>query len=58
MDWIVFKYENGSNPYISKTEKDFERMLKKYKNNVVKISNDFYYIKENKENKIFDFPLF
>ena len=56
MKWILFKYEDGSNPYIAKTEKEAKRMMDKYKNRIEKIKNDCYFIR--KENKKELFPLF
>lgn len=32
----VFKYKSGTNPYIAKTEKETERLLKKYKGRITK----------------------
>ena len=46
MAWTHFKYENGSNPYIAKTEKEAKRIINKYKNRIEKIKDNFYYIKE------------
>ena len=46
MEWTLFKYENGSNPYIAKTEKEKNRILKKYENNIVKIGDNAYLVKE------------
>ena len=30
----VFKFKSGANPYIAKTEKETERLLKKYKGRI------------------------
>ena len=49
--WILFKYEDGSNPYIAKTEKEAKRIINKYKNRIIKISNNNYYIKEEEKDK-------
>lgn len=56
MKWILFRFENGSNPYIAKTEAEAKRIINKYKNNVKKISNNYYYITEQK--KDIKYPLF
>lgn len=57
MKWTLFVYENGANPYITKTEKETKRILKKYNGRIQKIKNNYYYIKEEtKQNKIY--PLF
>lgn len=29
--WFVFMYQSGGNPYIAKTEKERDRILRKYK---------------------------
>lgn len=45
MEWIICMYKDGSNPYIIKTEKEKNKILKKYKNKII-IQNGLY-------NKIF-----
>lgn len=50
MKWILFRFENRSNPYIAKTEVEVKRMLNKYKNNIKKVSEQCYYITESKQN--------
>lgn len=41
----IFNFKSGSNPYIAKTEKEKERILKKYKNyEISKIKGLFAYI--------------
>lgn len=46
-EWIIFEYKSGSNPYIAKTEKEKNRILNKYKNNVVEqISNRKFLIND------------
>lgn len=49
MAWTLFKYEDGSNPYIAMTEKEAKRIINKYKNRIEKKAEDFYYIKEEKK---------
>ena len=44
--WCLFRYESGANPYIAKTKKEKEKIIKKYKNNVVKIDNTNYFIND------------
>ena len=45
MAWTLFKYENGGNSYIAKTEKEKNRILNKYKNREIKkISENAYLI--------------
>ena len=56
MAWTLFKYENGGNPYIAKTEKEKNRILKKYGNRAIKENDDLFIIKEEKREKTF--PLF
>ena len=58
MIWILFKYENGSNPYIAKTEKEAKKIISKYKNRIEKISNNFYYIKKENQTINILYPLF
>lgn len=48
MEWCLFKYENGGNPYIAKTEKEKNRILRKYKGNIEKIDENNYFIKESR----------
>lgn len=41
----IFNFKSGSNPYIAKTEKEKERILKKYKNHEIsKTKGLFAYI--------------
>lgn len=47
--WTHFKYEDGSNPYIAKTEKEKNKILNKYKNRYVKLKDNFYLIKNKIE---------
>lgn len=44
--WTHFNYENGSNPYIAKTETEKERIIDKYKNKIEKIKDNFYLIRK------------
>ena len=54
--WILFKYEDGSNPYIAKTEKEKDRIINKYKDRIQAIKDDAYYIKNRTEEV--NYPLF
>jgi len=60
--WILFKYEDGSNPYIAMNEKEKNRMLKKYGKRIIKKAEDFYYVKEEElevdKNAGVKYPLF
>ena len=56
-NWTLFKYEDGSNPYIAKTEKEKQRIINKYKNRIKQIDNDMYYILEELQIKN-TYPLF
>lgn len=47
--WTLFRYEDGGNPYIAKTEKEKNRILKKYGTRAIRLDNGNYFIK--KENK-------
>lgn len=42
--WQHITFENGSNPYICMTEKEFKRIKRKY--NLEKIENNFWFAKE------------
>ena len=44
MEWKHIEYEDGSNPYICKTEEEFLRLKIKYGDKMVKIKDDFYRI--------------
>lgn len=46
--WQHIEFEDGSNPYICTTEKEFERIRNKY--NLVTIKQNFWIVK-NKQNK-------
>ena len=56
--WTLFKYENGSNPYIAMSEKETKRILKKYGKKAIKKADDFYYILEEKQETMQNAPLF
>lgn len=45
-DWAHFSFKSGSNPYIAKTEKEKEKILKKYKNKVKELKPNFYEIND------------
>ena len=42
--WQHISFENGGNPYICTTEKEFKRIKRKY--NLVKIQENFWLAKE------------
>lgn len=44
MSWKNILFENGSNPYICKTEKEFNRIKRKYK--LEQLTNMTYLAKE------------
>lgn len=44
MNWILFRFESGSNPYIAKTEKEAKKIFWKYKGKIEKIKKDIYFI--------------
>ena len=54
--WTLFRYEDGGNPYIAKTEKEKNRILKKYGNRAIKQEDDLYFIKREEKEKTL--PLF
>lgn len=39
-NWIIIKYKSGANPYIVKTEKEFKRIMRKYKDNIKTIAQN------------------
>lgn len=41
-----FTFKSGSNPYITFTEKEFKRILKKYHGKIEKIKDGFYMIND------------
>lgn len=51
MNWIMIKFEDGSNPYICKTQAEFDRIKKKYPN-IRKISDDVYRVGDTYAEKI------
>lgn len=40
--WTVFTFEDGSNPYVVKTQKELDRMLKKYDDRVKQVGENEY----------------
>lgn len=44
--WIIIKYKSGANPYIVKTEKEFKRIIKKYKDNIKQVNENFYVVND------------
>lgn len=46
MAWNHIKFENGSNPYICKTDKELERMKKKY--DLVQLDGNFWLAKDRR----------
>lgn len=44
MNWTQFIYTSGANPYIAKTDKEKNRMLKKYKNKVIQVGESTYVV--------------
>lgn len=51
MNWIMIKFEDGSNPYICKTQAEFNKIKKKYPN-IKKISDDVYRVGDTYAEKI------
>lgn len=45
-DWTHFEFTSGSNPYIATTEKEKNRMLKKYKGKIQEIKPGFYKVND------------
>lgn len=46
MKWQHIQYENGSNPYICTTEKEFNRIKRKYGKRLEKIQDGFWIVRE------------
>lgn len=46
MAWNHIKFEDGSNPYICKTDKELDRMKRKY--NLVQLGGNFWLAKDRK----------
>ncbi len=46
MKWQHIQYENGSNPYICKTEKEFKRLKRKYGKRLQQIQEGFWIVRE------------
>lgn len=46
MAWNHIKFEYGSNPYICKTDKELDRMKRKY--NLVQLGGNFWLAKDRK----------
>lgn len=50
--WVHFLYKSGANPYIAKSTKEAEELMKKYGNKVEKIS-DTGYVVDDRESDLF-----
>jgi hypothetical protein len=48
-DWYHFEYKSGANPYIAKTEKERDRILRKYKNRVTKKDENTFVIDDTEK---------
>jgi hypothetical protein len=46
MKWKCVEFENGSNPYICKTESEFNRLKRKYGKRLQPLNGSFYIVKE------------
>ena len=51
--WYHFEYKSGANPYIAKTEKERDRLLRKYKDKVKKVDDTSFVIDDVKKS-LFD----
>lgn len=49
--WYHFQYKSGANPYIAKTEKERDRLLRKYKDKVEKVDETSFVVDDVKEIK-------
>ena len=45
-EYVHIQYEDGSNPYICKTEEEFLRLRVKYGKRMQKIKDGFYLVKK------------
>lgn len=48
-DWYVFEYESGANPYIAKSEKERDRILRKYRDRVKDEGDNTYFVYDREE---------
>lgn len=46
--WQHIEFASGSNPYICVTEKEFKRILRKYKNNIEQIKVGYWFVNDKK----------
>ncbi len=46
MKWQHIQFEDGSNPYICKTEKEFNRIKRRYGKRLEKIQERFWIVRE------------
>lgn len=51
--WYHFEYKSGANPYVAKTEKERDRLLRKYKGKVKKV-DDTSFVIDDVEKSSFD----
>ena len=47
--WQHIQYEDGSNPYICTTEKEFNRIKRKYGKRLQKIQEGFWYVRDREK---------
>lgn len=48
-DWYIFEYESGANPYIAKSEKERDRILRKYRDRVKDEGDNTYFVYDREE---------
>lgn len=48
--WYNFEYKSGANPYVAKTEKERDRLLRKYKDRVKKVDDTSFVIDDVEKN--------
>ena len=46
MTWYHISFEDGSNPYICKNERELMKFVKKYGKRLVKVKDHFYVVKK------------
>jgi len=45
--WQHIQYENGSNPYICRTEKEFNRLKRKYGKRLQPLKDGFWIVRDD-----------
>ena len=51
MEWKCIEYQDGSNPYICKTDAEFNRIKRKYGKRLYHMKDHFYMVRDNTYSK-------